>query len=551
MKKVINITLGSIVFAIEQDAYDMLSSYLERIKANLTNTDDATEVVDDIESAIAEKFIARKRSEKLAITVADVEQVMSEMGSPADFGEGETVGTSTDEVNISSAQGSDPKRRLYRDTDNTIIAGVAAGLARFFDIDPVIVRVLFVVSVFFNGLGILAYIILWLVVPPAKTTADKYAMRGERVTLKDISERVKKNIQGTDETNIETAKSAWSKIRGVLNTLFSVLGAIVRCFVVVARYVVGIVLVIAGALGLAGMVSVYSVILLSDKVFFPTDVQVALETLQGSTLGIIAMISSFIVMAIPLNALVMTGASLIAKRNFFTVQKTVTFVVIWIVAAVVAGTTSVLQVEQVMQRLGPIEGRFDDSSFKVEWKNGSIFGNHGEVRFSHKGYEDTLATYATDPKNATYFIDGKTVQLTNGYSESETPGSGSKIITRYFGNELVTDLDGDGDNDVAFILTQETGGTGTFYYAVAALSTEDGYVGSDGYLLGDRIAPQMTNVSPNPRHKYVVVFNYVDRAQDEPMGAQPSVGKSVFLKLVPESMQWAIVEPDFEGESAL
>src|SRR5690606_29172945 len=111
--------------------------------------------------------------------------------------------------------------------------------------------------------------------------------------------------------------------------------------------------------------------------------------------------------------------------------------------------------------------------------------------------------------------------------------------------------DGDGDDDIAFILTQETGGSGTFFYAVAAIKTDYGYVGSDGYLLGDRIAPQSTDLSPNPRHKYVVVFNYADRAPSEPMTAEPSVGKSAYLKLVPERMQWGVVEPDFEGESAL
>jgi hypothetical protein len=115
----------------------------------------------------------------------------------------------------------------------------------------------------------------------------------------------------------------------------------------------------------------------------------------------------------------------------------------------------------------------------------------------------------------------------------------------------MTDLDGDGNDDVAFIVTQETGGSGVFYYAVAALNTENGYVGTDGYLLGDRIAPQSTTVSPNPRHKNVVVFNYADREVGEPMTTQPSVGQSVYLKVDIDSMRWGIVEPDFEGESAL
>ncbi len=160
--------------------------------------------------------------------------------------------------------------------------------------------------------------------------------------------------------------------------------------------------------------------------------------------------------------------------------------------------------------------------------------------------------FVGDYKNATYQIDGKAIKLNNGISIIEAaPGSEAKIATRYFGNLLSTDLNGDGQMDVVFILAQETGGSGVFYYAVGAVVTENGYVGTDGYLLGDRIAPQSTDESPNPRQKNVVVFNYADRAPGEPMTAQPSVGKSVYLKLVPETMRWAIVEPDFEGESNL
>lgn len=169
-------------------------------------------------------------------------------------------------------------------------------------------------------------------------------------------------------------------------------------------------------------------------------------------------------------------------------------------------------------------------------------------------YFDDLFTddtwQAPDYKNAAYSIDGQLVQLMDGSAEMETvPDSALKTITRYFGNDLVTDLNDDGRDDVVFLLTQETGGSGTFYYAVAALNTFDGYVGSDGYLLGDRIAPQTIEESSNPRHKNVIVVNYADRAPGESMTARPSVGESVYLKLDLEHMQWGIVEPDFEGES--
>lgn len=160
-----------------------------------------------------------------------------------------------------------------------------------------------------------------------------------------------------------------------------------------------------------------------------------------------------------------------------------------------------------------------------------------------------------DYKNATYIIAGQPVTLTNGLSEIETASSSAtKIITRYFGNEVKHDLNDDGLEDVAFILTQETGGSGTFFYFVAALNTSDGYIGSEAVFLGDRIAPQTTEIdegitSVGTNRQNVIVVNYTIRLPDEPFTTQPSVGKSVWLKLDPITMQFAEVAQNFEGES--
>ncbi len=165
-------------------------------------------------------------------------------------------------------------------------------------------------------------------------------------------------------------------------------------------------------------------------------------------------------------------------------------------------------------------------------------------------YNEKQADVATDYKNAVYVIDGQRIKLTDGVAETETaPSSAITSITRYFGNEVVADLNDDGRDDVVFILTQQHGGSGTFFYVVAALNTEEGYTGSEGYLLGDRIAPQTTELSQNPNHQNVIVVNYMDRAQGEPMAVTPSVGKSVWLKLDPQAVQFGVVEQNFEGEA--
>lgn len=131
----------------------------------------------------------------------------------------------------------------------------------------------------------------------------------------------------------------------------------------------------------------------------------------------------------------------------------------------------------------------------------------------------------SDHKNTSYTIDGQVVTLVNGVSEGETvPGSASKITTIYFGNEASGDFDGDGDTDVAFLMTQNAGGSGTFYYVVAALKTADGYTGTNAVLLGDRIAPQTTEFRDGE-----LIVNFADRMINEPMSARPSVGVSKYF----------------------
>lgn len=165
-------------------------------------------------------------------------------------------------------------------------------------------------------------------------------------------------------------------------------------------------------------------------------------------------------------------------------------------------------------------------------------------------HDEKQATVLTDYKNAEYVIEGQHIKLINGEAESEAaPGSASTVVTKYFGDDLQTDLNGDGREDTVFLLTQNSGGSGTFYYVVAALNTPQGYAGSDGYLLGDRIAPQTIEVSPNPKQTGVIVVNYADREVGQPMTTPPSVGKSVYLKLDTASMTWGVVAPNFEGES--
>lgn len=145
-----------------------------------------------------------------------------------------------------------------------------------------------------------------------------------------------------------------------------------------------------------------------------------------------------------------------------------------------------------------------------------------------KGVPKEIVVHVNDGyKNATYEIDGRNVALVNGVEQEEiAPDSASMLVTRYFGNEARGDLNGDGLEDVAFLLTEEGGGSGVFYYVVAAINTGDGYTGTSAVYLGDRIAPQTTEI----RNGQIIV-NYAERASNEAMTTAPSHGVSKYLKV--------------------
>ena len=141
--------------------------------------------------------------------------------------------------------------------------------------------------------------------------------------------------------------------------------------------------------------------------------------------------------------------------------------------------------------------------------------------------EKPIQKVTFSPLSATYSIEGDLVMLVNGKSEQEeAPGSAIKIETTVFGEPAMGDLDGDGAQDAALILVYNPGGSGTFYYVVTALqNSESGEAtGTNAVLLGDRIAPQNISIENG-----VVLVNYADRALDEPMSAQPSIGVSKWL----------------------
>ena len=346
MKKVTSITLGGVVFAIEDDAYEKLSEYLSTIERTFSGNTDYHEIALDIENAIAEKFTQAGKSEKHAVSVQDVEHVIGEMGT-AEAVASEDMASHAKRIEEPSSEtggaGTTRERRFYRDTEDVIIAGVASGIARYFDVDPVIVRVLFVISIFFNGFGFFAYIILWLIVPPAVTTAEKYAMRGERVTIEEITEQVKKNIQKIDEKKIgEATRGVWTNIRGFLQNIFTFLGRFVRFFFKIITMIIGLGLLLLGAFGIAGLVSAASVLWLGESAWIRPEFQEVVNVLFANPAGYLFTSAVLITVIIPLLVSIILGSSLISGKNLFTLTKGIILGVVWIAAVTLAITLGIV-----------------------------------------------------------------------------------------------------------------------------------------------------------------------------------------------------------------
>jgi len=178
MKKVVTVNIGGFCFTIEEDAYTKLGQYLDSYKASFADKKEAGEVMEDIESRIAEIFREQTPLPQQVVDMALVNKVILIMGTP------EGADTFNKET---TAQPSAPRlRRLYRDPDHKVFGGVCSGLAAYFGIDMVIVRVLFIAALFMGSFGFWIYVILWAVTPKAVTIAQKLEMQGEPVTAENI-----------------------------------------------------------------------------------------------------------------------------------------------------------------------------------------------------------------------------------------------------------------------------------------------------------------------------------------------------------------------------
>ncbi|MBI2966710.1 MAG: PspC domain-containing protein [Bacteroidetes bacterium] len=232
MKKTVSANISGIIFNMDEDAYEKFHNYLSAVRGHFSASEGRDEIMADIEARVAEMFQQRVGDRKQVVTLKDVEEVITQMGKPEDFaGDGAGAGASAEEAAAGTGSGR-KYRRLYRDSDDRVLGGVCSGIAHYFGFDPLWLRLAFAVALFFFGTGVLLYILLWIIVPQARTAAEKLEMKGEKVNISNISKSIeeemdylkkKLNDLKDDAKNIKT-KPIVDKAENIFSRFFSFLG---------------------------------------------------------------------------------------------------------------------------------------------------------------------------------------------------------------------------------------------------------------------------------------------------------------------------------------
>jgi phage shock protein PspC (stress-responsive transcriptional regulator) len=253
MNKTVNINLANTLFHIDDDAYNKLRRYLESIKRSFSGTKGSDEIIADIEARIAELFLEKMENERQVITNKEVDQVIDVMGQPEDYMVDEDI--FEDEPKKSYAQPVTRAKKLYRDIDHKYIGGVCAGLEHYLGIDALWVRLIFILlAVFTSGFGLIAYILLWILVPEAATTSQKLDMRGEPVNISNIERKVKEGFDDVaDKVKNVDYEKVGNKVKSGSKTFFDTIGDIILFLFKIFGKFIGILLVLVGAANLIAL----------------------------------------------------------------------------------------------------------------------------------------------------------------------------------------------------------------------------------------------------------------------------------------------------------
>lgn len=211
MNKTININLGGFFFHIDEIAYQKLKRYLDAIARSLSDDPQGkNEIIADIEARISELLSERITDARQVVNESDIEEIIAIMGQPEDYAEAEE---GYSENTSYTYKRNTANKKMFRDGDDKFLGGVCSGLGHYFNIDVVWIRLAFLILTLAGfGFGIIGYIILWVILPEAKTTSEKLQMEGEAVNIDNIEKKIRNEFENLSSKVKEGAHDLSDKI---------------------------------------------------------------------------------------------------------------------------------------------------------------------------------------------------------------------------------------------------------------------------------------------------------------------------------------------------
>ena len=336
MKKTVNINLAGTFFHIDEDAFAKLSRYLEAVKKSISDPVGGDEIIQDIEARIAELFSEKLEINTQVISTRELDAIIKIMGQPEDYIMDE------DAAQTNSATGNQTKgettsnKQLFRDSDNKFIAGVCSGLGHYLGLEVIWVRLFWIfLSFVTTGFGVIAYLLFWILVPGAQTTSEKLKMTGEPINISNIEkkfnegyQKVSQNIKNVDYDKYE------EKIKKGSATFFDSLGAILSTVFKIGIKFFGLLIVIAGLLGLISILigmTVFGTFGIYDTGVTGMDIYQLIDT-TNTPIWIVTLIITLIA-GIPLLLLFILGLKIMFPniKSIGTPVK-ITLTILWIAA---------------------------------------------------------------------------------------------------------------------------------------------------------------------------------------------------------------------------
>lgn len=398
MKKTVRININGLIFNLDEDAYQKLSKYLDAIRRMFRNPTEAQEVISDVESRIAELFQQRVSNRKEVINITDIEAIIEIMGKPDDYGEyieeetqESTQSTGKDKFSFKSA------RRFYRDPERKVLSGVAAGLGAYFGVDPVIIRVIFIIITMMYGASMFIYILLWIIIPEAKTTAQKLEMRGEPVNLGNIEKTIQDRYDDVKEGFSKWQNSeSYERFRNNMGEILKFAGKIGLIALKVFLVIFSVWLFISGI----GLISSFTGIWFFNDTFLSPlswnnmdfSVLEFIRLFADPFVGLTGMIALYLLIIIPALALLFISLKLLFRFKARSRTTAIIATAVWFVSLMIiigAGARTAFNYRSTAEKKKAYElyGNYDTlyvqlSQSKLSPRNKEIF-NRVVIDFEH------------------------------------------------------------------------------------------------------------------------------------------------------------------------